>query len=102
MNLALLLEEHTKLNVELEYTKNRLIFYSKRILEIEQAKKEYNIVLEKIGEILNTLEYLVFYQRFILNKKIKEIAEKYEYSETHIKRIIKNIKKKLNDTEMEL
>lgn len=102
MNLALLLEEWVKLKAQEEYAKNRLIFYSKQMLEIEKEKKEYIETIEKIEPLLNSIEYNIFCERFIYNKKIWEIAQDTKYSESHIKRIIKNIKNKLNDTKMKL
>lgn len=102
MNLALLLDEWVKLKAQEEYAKNRLIFYSKQLREIEESKKEYIETIEKIEPILKSIEYKVFCERFLHNKKIWEIAQETKYSETHIKRIIRNIKKKLNDTEMTL
>ena len=97
-----LLQEWVNLKADIEFTKNRLIYYSKKLMEIEKAKKEYEKTLQTIGEILNTTEYIIFYHRYISQKKIWEIAQETKYSETHIKRIIKKIKKKINDTKMEL
>lgn len=102
MNFELLIQEWVNLKAEREFEKNRLVSTAKRLETIDKEIQEYENTIKQIGEILNTIEYLIFYHRFILQKKIWEIAQDTKYSESHIKRIIKNIKKKINDTKMKL
>lgn len=100
MNLALLLDEWVKLKAQEELAKNRLIFYSKQMRQIEEGIKEYEETINKISSTLSTIEFKIFCERFIHRKKIWEIARETKYCEAHVKRLIRKIKKKLNDTEM--
>lgn len=94
-DLEILLDEWKTINNEYEFSKNRLIFYSKKLVEQEKQMEELYNILEKMKEKLNDTEYTIFFMRFIEKKKIIDIAVELEYSETHIKRFIRKIKNKL-------
>lgn len=68
--------------------------------QLQELKGELNIIennLEKIDEILkglNDKEMMIFRYRYVMGLSIKQVAERTNYSEPQIKRLLSNIAQK--------